>query len=371
MSSAIQKLLATEVVEVHQEACKNYRNKRAVCTLCVDCCSEEAISLQNQTPVTIDTKCIDCGACVSECPVNAIDHLIKPYKKTAEYVNNYPLAEITCDQVEEFNRGIKVPCLLYLDAPLLSQYAVKREELHIYTGHCHSCRKVVAEKIVRHLEKIQRQLENSGVIFKIKAKHQLPENKSQQSVNAVSRREMLSSFSISSIRELFLPTSKKNETDTGADENFERLSIINRIHYKKKLLNNFYESQKGLNEIEHKSSDSSFSFNVNDNCNGCTVCERLCPTKAIYWKTSKNVVQLIFDSQLCMECDKCLACPVGALTKSEPQKAETDLKKKLISMNIVECSECGETFKTAHKTDTTCFFCKVKKEKDPSRFFIL
>lgn len=371
MSSAIQKLLATEVVEVHQEACKNYRNKSAVCRLCIDCCSEEAISLQNQTPFIVDSKCIDCGACVSMCPVNAIDHLTKPYKKTAEYVNNYPLAEITCDQVEEFNRGIKIPCLLYLDVPLISQYATKCEELHIYTGGCHSCRKVGAEKITRHLENIQRQLENLGTNFIIKTKQELPENQSQQSVNAVSRRELLSRFSISSIRELLLPTSKQSEVHTGADESFESQSIMERIHFKKKLFNKFYESEKQLNNIKYKSSESSFSFNLNDNCNGCTVCERICPTKAIYWETSENVAQLIFDSQLCMECDKCLACPVGALTKSEPQKAETDIKKKLISMNIVDCTDCGETFKTAYETDTLCFFCNVKKEKDPSRFFTI
>lgn len=369
MSSAIQKLLATEVVEVHQEACKNYQNKKAVCMLCIDCCSEAAISLQNQTPVIVDTKCIDCGACVSECPVNAIDHISKPYEKVAQYIDNYPLAEITCDQVEKFNRGIKVPCLLYLDLPLLSQYAGKREELHIYTDHCYSCRKVGAEKISRHLEKLQGQFENSGAIFKIKTKHQLPQNSSEQTVNAVSRREMLSRFSISSIREFILPTSKKNDIQTVVDENVESLSIMERIQFKKKLLNDFYKSEKRMNEVEHQSSDASLSFQVNDNCNGCTVCERICPTKAIFWKTNEKVAQLIFDSRLCVECDKCLACPIGALTKLEPQKAEMDLKKELISMKIVDCPDCGETFKTTHETETTCFFCKVKKEKDPSRFF--
>ncbi|UTW68976.1 hypothetical protein KHA80_17360 [Anaerobacillus sp. HL2] len=45
------KIISNEVVEVYQEACKNYRNKTEVCRLCVDCCSIEAISLQNQIPM--------------------------------------------------------------------------------------------------------------------------------------------------------------------------------------------------------------------------------------------------------------------------------------------------------------------------------
>ncbi|WNF35881.1 4Fe-4S dicluster domain-containing protein [Bacillaceae bacterium IKA-2] len=369
MSSAIQKLLTTEVVAVYQEACKNFGNKRVACSLCVDCCDEDAISLQNQTPVIVDTKCIDCGACVSECPVNAIDHIRKPYAKVAQYVDEFPLAEITCDQVEEFNRGIKVPCLLYLDFPLLSQYADRCEELHIYTEHCQSCRKVGAEKISRHLEKLQWQFENSGAIFKIKTKHQLPQSSSEQTVNAVSRRELLSRFSISSIKELILPTSKKDDTQTVADEKFESLSIVERIQFKKKLLNDFYMGEKRLNEVEYQNSNASFSFAVNDSCNGCNVCEKICPTKAISWKTNEKVAQLIFDSRLCVECDKCLACPIGALTKSDPKKEEIDFKKELISMNIAECSDCGTTFKTTQETEVTCFFCKAKKEKDPSRFF--
>lgn len=369
MSSAIQILLATEVVEVHQEACKNYQNKKVVCMLCIDCCSEAAISLQNQTPVIVDTKCIDCGACVSECPVNAIDHISKPYEKVAQYIDNYPLAEITCDQVEKFNRGIKVPCLLYLDLLLLSQYAGKREEVHIYTGHCNSCGKVSEGKISAHFEKIERDLEALGITFEIKTKHELPQSSSEQTVNAVSRRDLFSKFSLANIREFILQTSPKSDMNTLSEEPYQSLSIIERIHFKKKLLNKFYDSEKQMNNIKHKTSDFSFSFYVNDNCNGCTVCERICPTKAIYWETSESVSQLVFDSHLCVECNKCLACPVDALTKSESLPVDMEEKKELISMNVVRCLDCGETFKTTKETSTTCFFCKAKKEKDPTRFF--
>lgn len=365
MSSAIHKLLATEVVEVHQEACKNYRNKTVACQQCIDSCSEKAISLQNQIPVITDTKCIDCGACVSVCPVNAIDHLRKPYGMIAKYVYNYPQAEITCGRVEEFNRGIKIPCLLYLDVPLISQYADRREELHIYTGHCQSCEKIAKEKILKHLEQLERRLEALGIIFKIRTTEQLPENNSEQTVDAVSRRDLFKKFSLTSIREFLLP-SRKSDDEPLSDQEYESLSISDRMHIKKRLLNRLNESDKSINE---GAQINNFSFLVNENCNGCNVCERICPTKALYWEANDKTSSLVFNSSLCVECNKCLACPVDAIVKVPFSQEEIQTEQELISMELIDCVDCGETFKSSNENETTCFFCKAKSEKDPMRFF--
>lgn len=365
MSSAFQKLLSTKVVEVYKEACKNYGNKTVACNLCVDSCSQEAISLQNQIPVIVDTKCIDCGACISECPVSAIDHLYKPYRKIAQYVCDYPLAEITCDQVEEINKGIKVPCLLYLDTPLLSHYAEDSEEINIYTGHCHSCKKGTSESIFGHFDKLQRQLVNLGVPLRINTKNQLPDNKSQQTVNAVSRRELLRKFSLTSIREFFFPT--KSEVQPMIDEKkYEGPSIADRMQMKKRLLNKVGDC---INEKKHESETSFFSFVVNDNCNGCNVCESICPTRAVYWETEGNESRLLFNSHLCVECNKCLACPTKALVKNKSLQSSRTKLKVLKSMFVVHCDSCGEIVKAMEDDETTCFFCKAKEGKDSMRFF--
>ncbi|MCT8137543.1 4Fe-4S dicluster domain-containing protein [Anaerobacillus sp. CMMVII] len=364
MSSAIRNLLSTDVVEVYEEACKNFRNKTVACRLCIDCCSEEAISLQNQIPTIIAKKCIDCCACVSECPVNAIDHIRKPYGKISEYVNDFPFTDITCDQVEEVNRGIKVPCLLFLDAPLLSQYADKREELHIYTGHCQTCKKSNEERIIIHFKNLERELERLGISILIKAKYQMPEDSIEQIVDAVSRRDLLKKFSLANIKELLL----NRETISEKDE--QTLSIIERMHLKKKILDQSRNrAGSRINKTSSKISSFLFSIKVNEECNGCNVCERICPTNALFWKDEPGISYLMFEPNSCIHCSKCLACPQKALAISERTHYDDEIPSQLIAMEIKICRECGETFKTIKDHEQLCFFCEAKSSKDPMRFF--
>ncbi|UTW68977.1 4Fe-4S binding protein [Anaerobacillus sp. HL2] len=142
----------------------------------------------------MNKKCIDCGACVSVCPVNAIDHIKKPYAKIADYVSNYPLAEITCNQVELVNRGIKVPCLLYLDVALLAytkanvnffQFMLDIVTLAVKERNC---------KFLATLKKIQQSLKALGVSTKLEMTTELRSNHNHQTVNAVSRRNLLKNF---------------------------------------------------------------------------------------------------------------------------------------------------------------------------------
>jgi Fe-S-cluster-containing hydrogenase component 2 len=42
------------------------------CGACVQVCSVDAITMENDRAVVDGQKCIDCGVCVPECPVNAL-----------------------------------------------------------------------------------------------------------------------------------------------------------------------------------------------------------------------------------------------------------------------------------------------------------
>ena len=53
------------------------------CELCVRCCAEGAISLENGQPVINRERCIDCGDCVNACPKDVIFNAEKGYKVVA------------------------------------------------------------------------------------------------------------------------------------------------------------------------------------------------------------------------------------------------------------------------------------------------
>jgi len=53
------------------------------CELCVRCCAEGAITLENGQPVISRELCIDCGDCVNACPKDVIVNAEKGYKVVA------------------------------------------------------------------------------------------------------------------------------------------------------------------------------------------------------------------------------------------------------------------------------------------------
>jgi ferredoxin len=362
MSSAIRKLLSTEVLEVHTEVCKNYGNQQIVCSTCVDQCEEGAITFDHGTPLIHDTQCVDCGACVSACFVHAIDHLRKPYAKVKDDMKNYPKAYISCDQVEHYNLGVKVPCLLYLDFPLLSQYVISEEVVHIYVGQCQSCHKVSVEKVIDYLETQQEQLLDLGLHVELKKVHLFPKDKDGQMVNPVSRRDLFKGFSLTSIRELILSPTKKQEP---TEIETEILTRRERMCFKKNILNEHLQ-----NEENQKLRFSEYypTIEINQRCNGCNVCERICPTNALNWIAEGEESHLMFTTSACVSCEKCLACPQDALllvNNSEVFLTE----KRLITMTISSCTQCGDLFKTTNPNETHCFVCEANSMKDPMRFF--
>lgn len=370
MSEALEKLLQTKVIDVHKEACKNDLNKNVVCRLCVDICEEDAISLIDQTPKIEETKCIDCGACVSECPVLALDHIHKPYETIKKYTEKFPNAIITCDQVEQFNHGIKVPCLLYLDSALLSQYCNTKDAVNLYVGHCHNCTKLSRTRVEKHVCNIKEELLQIGIKIQTHMKEDLPIDDNKQIVNSISRRQLLNKFSLSKMKEIFFPVKESEVTKCDQSETIA-LPLIERINMKKQLLDKAILLHANEYVCDQLLPRKNFlSIEVNDQCNGCTICERICPTNSIYWRTKGDLSELVFNVSSCIACEKCFACPTGALKGVEIPLVDYEQEETvLLSMFNLICHECNEVFKSFSKEDQRCFVCNARHEKDPKRFF--
>ena len=53
-------------------SCTRHQSPRSTCGKCFDSCEEKAITLEKGKPVISREKCVECGNCISACPVQAV-----------------------------------------------------------------------------------------------------------------------------------------------------------------------------------------------------------------------------------------------------------------------------------------------------------
>lgn len=53
-------------------SCTRHKSPHSTCQKCMDACEEAAVTLVNTKPVINRDKCIECGNCISACPVQAV-----------------------------------------------------------------------------------------------------------------------------------------------------------------------------------------------------------------------------------------------------------------------------------------------------------
>lgn len=359
--------ISPENLTVEPKACLNHLNRGQVCRACVDSCPTDAIQLDKNMPLINYSSCINCGACISNCPTLAIDHNRKPYAEISKQVREYPDSNITCDQLENYQKGVKVPCYLYLDVPLILLYSNGKNTVSLYTGKCETCSKAGNATVEEHINKLQRELNQFQIPITIQLHNTELDDTKDQTVNGLTRRELLQKFSVKNIREML---SQKEEV-VRKEEEREKLTVKERVIFKRDVLNKFYEKYQISTNQELLPFDQFFSIEVLDNCSGCNVCESICPTNAIRWLSNQNESRLIFSLQECIACKKCVVCPEKSIRFSPVTLDEyltSQRPKQLKSFQLKICKECGESFRT-NKEVEICTVCEVRKGKDPKRFF--
>ncbi|MFV9510042.1 4Fe-4S dicluster domain-containing protein [Tepidibacillus sp. LV47] len=370
MREELQRLLS-ESISVEPKICLNYLRKDIGCRQCVDYCPTQAISFQTQIPVIQHSKCINCGACVSACPVLAIDHVQKPYQVVKKQIEEHPQAQITCERMESYQKGIKIPCYLYLDLPLLLSYGKGKEVITFTIEPCQNCEKAEWYNPKEHLKKLREELKSYSLSIPLRIQLTMDPltDPNDEIVDGITRRELLKKLSIKNLREVFLPKEEEEKEESKVD----RLTKKEKTFYKRNLFNQIvFQHNKKNGYGETTLPETKFlKLEINDSCVGCNICETLCPTEALYWENEENVSQLLFTAEHCIACQNCLSCPENSI-QIKPIALNEYLSAKPSVLKMFDrkiCIKCGDEFRSRIDGEI-CPICKVQNEKDPMRFFI-
>jgi len=376
----IREWLDLPVIEIEQSQCLNYKSPAIICDKCAKACPTSALNITDNGVILKEKACIDCTACVAVCPTLSIDYMPKQYSKTINEITEYPNADITCNQFDKYQRGIKIPCYRNIDEAMLIHYlAVKQRQtdsdnsndsidLQLYMGNCPKCKYKDVFNVKDHILKLKDWCLQTGITLNIKEiidpQHYLC--KQGDVVAGITRRSLLRSFGLAKFREP--EQEKKIEA--------ENLTYTQKNSYKRLLLNNSLDAFKDKLDIGYDKNQllpiNNFAQVIkSEACRKCNICMRICPTGALEWVDGQDTAELLFYPRKCIACGRCEVCPESSI-KMAPITSEIYNKQDKLSLatiKIKHCVDCKDVFIANEEvSEQYCQLCKIKEEKKRALF---
>ncbi len=308
------------------------------CSLCMEICPEEAITLGNNKRVALDPKkCTDCNACIGLCPTSAISN--------AEFDPNMFVLRFSIGDEDGLSCKSNTPCLNIFNAEQFLSLGLRSESVICDMSHCEGCEVnkngIVEASINAHIAEANTFLEAMGEESRITADYEEPIE--------VARRELFSEL-VKSVNEL------QNDRKIG-----EIFNEDDGLPVYRQLLQNSLKSM--IENIKQTTIPQVVSFTANkqidfQSCTNCGECVQFCPTNALTYSSDRS--RILFQNLRCIACG---ICDDICKSNSFSSKPELDLitmafDRAVIAIehHFVICSECKTTFPQKND-ETICTRC--------------
>lgn len=147
----IAESLEAQHVVLDQDRCVRVRNRNSSCTRCMDACTREVITIENNQANILHRECVACGACVVACPSEALLSLEPTDDAFANALTSAMdvtegAAVIACARIASKREGasekfVEVPCLARVDEHILLMAAsLGATEIACVDGECKTCK---------------------------------------------------------------------------------------------------------------------------------------------------------------------------------------------------------------------------------------
>ena len=323
--------------ELSPSFCLEHRYLPFKCGKCVTVCPANAILKDGEKIAIKKEECTNCGFCKAVCPTGAISFGgVTPLKEIAEVRDE---GHVGCTLNSANTGKVNLPCYGFLDAGEIAILVAAGKKLNFYLENCCTCQYQKGKELfLTHLKEAETKLGGlSGITLHQKGRP--PKD--------FSRREFFSFLTgkIKATAATFLLKEDEDPNDIFA----KRVPLKHRYFLKAvELLQGKINGELEVGE----------SLKVIGECNGCGVCERLCPTGALSLKEG----ELTFKAHLCINCGLCVeSCPQKIL-KYDGKITVNDvyLKKEQVLAKVLTktCAKCGKIF-TPVNNEELCLNCYI------------
>ncbi len=361
----LAKTLKTKAVLPIASRCTKVRHRRSTCTKCVDVCIADAITIKNSEVIVDVDACVSCGACVAVCPTSVFVPLEPDFMELYDELERTRVAAdnqavIACARMAARRTGVPekystVPCLGRITETLLVDLVAEGvEKIALVDGTCKTCKyKRVNPAIDATVRNARDLLAMQGVETPIERMSEFPEDVAEKDMRhavGVARRGFFTGAG----------GAAKNFGQTVASRMIEQ-----RLNIKGKTQEEILRERLGVEPVDRtKPFDATRNLQIldqlyemgapvvetldtrvfgevtieNETCNGCGMCARFCPTRAIVdtdesKPTPKNAVErrrrdedkspryLEFSAADCVQCNLCAdVCMRKCITVSSTVK---------------------------------------------------
>lgn len=293
-------------IEVIKESCLRRRLNSYNCTLCVDNCQTQAISISKQGVCLDHKKCSGCGRCTAVCPSETFTFSGFDLYETLQAMRASDNAVISCFRHASNYPAVSfLPCLATLSTEALLFLSLTRNgTTYLNAINCTNCiNSKYLDLLTKTIQKVEQTLEGDHTlnIVIVTNKEQLPTSLGE------GRRSYLKSLandivSYAKKKHLYLFDLKKQQPNTS------------RIVPKKTMLlqQTLQSTQSPLSEALRELCTPELF--IEDNCTSCPRCIAMCPTGALTMLKTKNSKELTFNPAKCNACNLCSTfCKEGSL----------------------------------------------------------
>lgn len=354
---------------IEDDLCINARAHNILCRRCEEICEPKAITVATDSIDLTDDACTGCGGCVPVCPAGALRLTVFDASHFVAAIAHRAVVHVHCAESRDEGGGVVIPCHRLIDGRLMAAAMARgATELVLHARpSCAGCHRGSAAKSIAQAQStMQRWFGDKALKLRaaLPGESAGPDRAERHDQVHASRRNFLRLAGTRGMASAawLIPLPAADELG------HEQREVLLPGEFRKKRVPHLAVLAECAETLPW--SEGALlpwvARSFTDDCSGCGVCARCCPTGALMAFAKAERTGIAFAVGCCANCGLCVAiCPERAI-EAKPLRdvaAVSAPPVTLVIKRVVRCPQCSQDH-VAETGDEICPQCRNEQAID-------